>query len=711
MATSADAIKAGRAFVEISADDKKFNSTLDRIVKRFHGIGVALQQTGKTFALSGAAILAPLGGAFLSAIKHADKIQDIADRMETTTEAVSKLGYAADLSAASLEDVEAANRILTKSAVAAAGGAKDQAAMFDKLGISAAEFLAVPVDERFLRIAEGLEKIDDPLERSQFLLALFGKQATTVIPLLSEGADGLRKLFEEAEKTGSVLRGEDGKKAAKIADLMDRAWKEVKNTIFEVGLSYLGFTDDLTQSSETFSKTLKNIRDWIRDNRQLIATITLLGAALVVTGITMLLLGTLFKGLATAGTVLIGVLKLLKIVGLATWAALLSPLIAIVGAIAAIVIIAGSLTGKLGNFFKGFGDTFRSIGNTFGMMWNGIIAALRKGEFEKAWKIVQLGMYAIFLDVVLLLRAKWNDFTNYFRDIFRDAILSVERVLLEFVRFIQVNFLKAVTALADAANAVTGIFSEVFKGEPARPTEKQLQQMQDLLLAQKELPGAIKETSAALKQQQDILAKFAGMTEDQIYDMDKTREAWVKYSQAKERAFNLDKKLQEQTKKLDRIPLELKALRAGRDLIDTGPLLQAQKDIDTDINQRIKDIETGDKRERELRDKAQDERLKGIREERDATKKAIQDILDELNKPAVEPGGLPIAPFPRVKGELDKSFGDSVKGLFESADFRQTLSLGPANTYAQDQLNTQKDMLGELRGINSKLGAMDLAWG
>ena len=84
--------------------------------------------------------------------------------------------------------------------------------------------------------------------------------------------------------------------------------------------------------------------------------------------------------------------------------------------------------------------------------------------------------------------------------------------------------------------------------------------------------------------------------------------------------------------------------------------------------------------------------------------KMIEELTHELNK--VEPNNaLPVAPFPRVKGarSIEDSLGDSVRGLFQSADFQGALGLGPANSYAKQQLDTQQAIVTEIKGLRTDI--------
>ena len=70
MAGSSDAIRAGRAFVELFADDSKLVRRLRRAEKRLKGFGNRIRNMGLKIAGLGAAMLAPLADAAKAIVKR-----------------------------------------------------------------------------------------------------------------------------------------------------------------------------------------------------------------------------------------------------------------------------------------------------------------------------------------------------------------------------------------------------------------------------------------------------------------------------------------------------------------------------------------------------------------------------------------------------------------------------------------------------------------
>jgi hypothetical protein len=90
---SAGAIRAGAAFVEIFGKDR-LSPLLDALKAKFNAFGSFLTKIGGAGLAAGTAILAPITGLFTAAVDRGKDLQILADRMGTTVEAVSALGYA-----------------------------------------------------------------------------------------------------------------------------------------------------------------------------------------------------------------------------------------------------------------------------------------------------------------------------------------------------------------------------------------------------------------------------------------------------------------------------------------------------------------------------------------------------------------------------------------------------------------------------------------
>lgn len=433
------AIKAGEAFVELSADDTKLQDALKRIANKVHSTGLKLAKFGAITGAAGAALLGPLIGLFAQAVKYGDSIQDAADRAGASAEGISRLGYAADLSAASLEDVEGANQKLTKAAVAAARGSKEQAKAFQAMGISADDFLQMDIDERFLTIAETLDTLETPLEKNAFLFDVFGKSAGQLKPLFMNGAEGLRALLKESDRVGQTISNDDAAKSARMMDVYDKSIKAVKYTLMSVGMALFGFTDGAENLSEVFIGTLKGIRDFITENRKIIMIVASVGAGIIAFGSALTVAGLALSGIVAGFSALItvgsAILPFLPII-IGLFAGLAGTAAAIYNLHTILKLIGIDVVALTAGFRGDFVDSIMSIGETFSQTFGGILAALSKGDLALAGEIAMVGLTLAFEKGILFLTKQWVNFKGIFVDIWHDMVFIVKSLWNDLITWI-----------------------------------------------------------------------------------------------------------------------------------------------------------------------------------------------------------------------------------------------------------------------------------
>lgn len=453
------AIRAGEAFIEMKADDSKFSKTLNQAIEKIKSFGGAIRNVGIGVTAAGSTLLAPFVGAITSAVLYGDKIQEIADKLGTTAEGVSRLGYAADMSASSLEEAAGASAMLSKSINAAANGSVDQVEAFQKMGISAKDFLALPLDQRFLRIAETLDGMGSELDKNRLKYDLFGKQALAVNPLLSQGADELRALFERSDKVGDTISNEDAENAAILKDTFDELLKVLKSIPIEIGKTFFGFTGQTQEAREVIVQIGASIRQFIRDNAQTIAIVAAVAAGIVAVGVALTAFGLIVTGVGMGVAGLIGILAALKAIIWGVWAAVTSGPGLVIAAIAGITyaILQFTDVGKetFGEIGEIFGSTFANIKDIFNETIGGIASALKSGNLKLAADIAWAGLKAGFSEVVLALQQMWNRFKDFFVDMWHDAILQVRKWISSFNTIAAVSITDALEWLSKTANSST----------------------------------------------------------------------------------------------------------------------------------------------------------------------------------------------------------------------------------------------------------------
>jgi hypothetical protein len=267
---SSRAIEAARAFVKIFVDDTPLKRGLATLTTRLAGAakGVAgIAASLGTAAVAGGIglIVSGMSAAAASVWRFSEAaagIDDIAQRTGASAEALSQLRYAAEQSGANLEAVEKGMRKLGDVTTQAAGGSKSAAAALASVGLSAERLLAMPVEDRFLAVAQGISQIQDPAAQASVAMDLLGKSGADLVPMMADGAGGIRALMAEADKLGMTISGEQAKAAAAFDDKWQglvATLRNASNIIAVAVLPYLSQMIDMVMSTWPAIQTLAKL--------------------------------------------------------------------------------------------------------------------------------------------------------------------------------------------------------------------------------------------------------------------------------------------------------------------------------------------------------------------------------------------------------------------------------------------------------------------
>jgi len=172
-------------------------STAAALPARFGTIGVAL---GAAFA----------GASLKGAIDMGDQLDDLSEKTGIAVKDLSALRYAGEVTGTPLEALATGVKKLSNTMYEAAGGGKEQAAIFKALGIElrTASGALRGSDEVLGDVADAFAGFNDGPEKAALAVKIFGKAGADMIPLLNQGSAGIRDLREEAQQLGATI-GED----------------------------------------------------------------------------------------------------------------------------------------------------------------------------------------------------------------------------------------------------------------------------------------------------------------------------------------------------------------------------------------------------------------------------------------------------------------------------------------------------------------------
>ncbi|MHB1035935.1 MAG: phage tail tape measure protein [Pirellulales bacterium] len=305
---NAQGIRAGAAFVELFADDSRLVKGLQAASRRLKDWGQSVTALGKKMLATGAAALGAMGGAAKVFADMGSQLADMSLRTGASVEALSELGYAAEMSGGDMESLETGLRKMQKTIAGAASGSRSAQDALAKLGIALTTLQDLSPDQQFMLISDRLAKIPNPTQRAAAAMEVFGKSGTRLLPMMAEGARGLDAMRQKARDLGLVMSSEDAAAADAFGDLLDTLWKSMKMGLFAIGSALAPVLSDLAGQ---LMRVMKTVSAWIKGNQDLVATVFRVAAAVAAGGAALVVLGNLISGVGFAcGTLAVIVMGL-----------------------------------------------------------------------------------------------------------------------------------------------------------------------------------------------------------------------------------------------------------------------------------------------------------------------------------------------------------------------------------------------------------------
>lgn len=181
-------------------------------------VGSSIMTVGKwAAAITGVAAgaLSVLVGAQLQSI---DAITKTSAALGVSTEAWSAYLLAADLAGVSSEQLTTAFRTMQKRIGEAGDGLSTAVRSFEKLGLSAESFIGLDAEEAFRLIIDRLSGVEDQFTRAQVAQELFGRGGLGMLEIATDGAAGLDRIRELADRMGLTFSRVEGTQVAAFND-------------------------------------------------------------------------------------------------------------------------------------------------------------------------------------------------------------------------------------------------------------------------------------------------------------------------------------------------------------------------------------------------------------------------------------------------------------------------------------------------------------
>lgn len=224
--------RLGEALLDLRTSDKGLDQGIRRAERQAEGLGRRFDltaakalQLGRNLALGAAAGATALGLLIKRQIDNADAMSKSAQRAGVTTEALSRLAWAGELSDVSLGSLTTSmGRLSNVMSQVIAGTSKETVALFDALGISITDASGRMrgADAVMGDIADVFASMENGADKTAIAIRIFGRSGAELIPLLNNGRRGLAEMADEADRLGITISTDMGRRAEAFNDAMTR---------------------------------------------------------------------------------------------------------------------------------------------------------------------------------------------------------------------------------------------------------------------------------------------------------------------------------------------------------------------------------------------------------------------------------------------------------------------------------------------------------
>jgi len=459
---SAQAIRAGAAYVELYTKDSRLVRGLARASKRLQAFGASVRAMGLKAAAAGTAMLAPMLGAAKVFASTGDQLDKMRARTGFSAEALSELGFAAEQGGASIDQLDRSLAAMARFSVMVERGLKTSTDLLDMLGVSVEQFKQANPEERFKLLAEAISQVEDPSLRAGIALNVFGRSGRELLPMLEGGRASIEALQEEARRLGITMTDEDATSAAALTDAMNRLKRQLQAIVVQIGAALAPM---LTEMQMRIAPLITSVINWIKENKTLIITVFKIAAAVVAAGVALIILGGVISGFGAAlgaiVTVIGAVGTAIAILGKII-AVMLSPIGLVILAVVALGAFLLHVTGIGAKALAWLGERFETLKGDAVSAWQGISDALAAGDIGLAAKILWLTLKMEWKRGIHFLNGLWIKFKEFFLSIATNAVFGAAKILNDGWAAIEVAWTETVGFLADAWSVFTNVLTKTW---------------------------------------------------------------------------------------------------------------------------------------------------------------------------------------------------------------------------------------------------------
>lgn len=221
--------------------DQRFGAIEKRMRKADSTLSGGFKSFGRT--LLGGAALVGIERFVSHVVDAASKLQDTADALGVSTDALQEWGIIAGRAGISQDTFNEAIARFAKNVGEAQVKGGEFKKLLDRLGVGTSGSL----EDVFNRYADAVANTSSQQQKAFLVTQLFGRGAAGLTPILAQGSAALREQGDELKRNGAIMTADAIDKVDKLGD----KWEDLKRQLTATGGNVLaGFADQFSDFAD-----------------------------------------------------------------------------------------------------------------------------------------------------------------------------------------------------------------------------------------------------------------------------------------------------------------------------------------------------------------------------------------------------------------------------------------------------------------------------
>ena len=221
----------------------------------------AMKAAQKQATVFAAAASAAAAAAVVRFAQVGDTLQKASIRTGIAVESLSRLDYVAGQSGASFQALSTGLRVMAKFTDDLRRGSLLAVDAMSQLGLQSSDLAGLSPEQMFVKLADAISSLQDPLERAAAAQKVFGRGGTELLPMLDLGAAGIAELAQQADQLGAVMSTEAANNAAALTDAIDNVQRAATGAAVQFANV---FAPAITAATDTLADLIAGSENGIR---------------------------------------------------------------------------------------------------------------------------------------------------------------------------------------------------------------------------------------------------------------------------------------------------------------------------------------------------------------------------------------------------------------------------------------------------------------